>query len=329
MTVKPPSGYLSSATRAGNSILKLLDDEDNFDEVSYLYKLYLKRVAKFVEICNKEVDRSNITNEEKDEIQTYLQAKMAIIETTKSRIVNWLNEISEKNVDDNVSDTNSSCSDSSWKNETDFESKFQVGTQLGQGQLVNESKPHTEAELSLLELEEESIRLKQMQLEIEIKKRKLSSGIYKSSDSETKPLSNHRDDCLSISDKSTKPSIRIEDVLSQQNEITRRMIRNQEMASLPQREPESFDGTDIMKFLPFLQSFRRLIETRVESFEDRLYYLNQYTSGKPNDIVRSCLYMEAKRGYEVAMQQLSERYGNEFCISQAYLQKIESWPSIK
>lgn len=312
MAIKLPSGLLASVTRAGNPILKLLDDKDNLSEVSYLFKLYLRRVDKFSETCNQEITRTDVSSHEKDEISNYFKTKMAAIIETKSKIEDWINstKLELESNDDNNSITSNASSN------------------YAHSDCSDKSNNTCKSDIEILELEEESIRLRQMQIDIEKRKRNLLSK--KSPDSfvditnqDTKPKFQY--DII----QNSEPKPTLEDILNQQNKISQRMIRNQEMASLPNREPDSFDGSDLTKFLPFVQSFRRLIESRVENYEDRLYYLNQYTKGKPNDLVRSCLYMEPKAGYETAMRQLTDKYGNEFSISQSYLQKLESWPSIK
>ena len=119
------------------------------------------------------------------------------------------------------------------------------------------------------------------------------------------------------------------EILKHQNEMSFTLIRNQELSTLPKREMEVFDGRDITKFKPFMNSFRRSIEQKTDSSSDRLYYLEQYTTGLPNELVRSCCHMDPSKGYATAMKCLREKYGNEFDIANAFLDKIEAWPTIK
>ena len=70
-----------------------------------------------------------------------------------------------------------------------------------------------------------------------------------------------------------------------------------------------FDG-DPLNFMPFMRAFEHGIEDKTSSHQDRLYYLEQYTSGQPKDLVRSCLHMEARRGYAEAKKLLKEHFGN-------------------
>lgn len=79
--------------------------------------------------------------------------------------------------------------------------------------------------------------------------------------------------------------------------------------------------------MPFIHAFEHLIEDKTKNNQDRLYYLEQFTSGLPRDLVRSCLHMDVNGGYTEAKQLLKEYFGNE--ISGAYLEKALNWTAIK
>ena len=59
-----------------------------------------------------------------------------------------------------------------------------------------------------------------------------------------------------------------------------------------------------------------------------MHYLEQYTTGKPNEIVRACLHLDPEVGYAKARELLDRRYGNKDQVSAAYVERILSWPSI-
>ncbi|KAJ8356650.1 hypothetical protein SKAU_G00194440 [Synaphobranchus kaupii] len=69
--------------------------------------------------------------------------------------------------------------------------------------------------------------------------------------------------------------------------------------------------------------------SRTDSDDDRLYYLEQFTSGEPRDLVRSCQHMRAQQGYSEARRLLLYHYGNELKIATAYIDKAIKWPQIK
>ena len=60
-----------------------------------------------------------------------------------------------------------------------------------------------------------------------------------------------------------------------------------------------FDG-DPLQYCAFIRAFNTVIEPREPDYAGRLNYLEQHTSGRPQEIVRSCLYMAPKEGYTKA-----------------------------
>ena len=121
----------------------------------------------------------------------------------------------------------------------------------------------------------------------------------------------------------------IQELFREQNQITRMLALNQERSLLPKREPDTFDGTDLLKYRPFMQSFQHLIASKTDSDSERLYYLEQFTKGIPRELIRGCLQMEPSDGYIEALTLLEKRYGNEFAIADAYIQQLEAWPQIR
>lgn len=75
-----------------------------------------------------------------------------------------------------------------------------------------------------------------------------------------------------------------------------------------------------------------MIEDKTSSFQDRLYFLEQFTSGQAKDLVRSCMHMDPHKGYTKAIeakQLLQLHFGDEIKIANAYLEKALNWTSIK
>ena len=119
-----------------------------------------------------------------------------------------------------------------------------------------------------------------------------------------------------------------QELLQQQNDITKLLIDQQKKSTLPPREIPTFNG-DPLEYRSFIRAFEYGIENKIKSSKDRIYYLEQFTSGEPNDLVRSCMHMEPERGYEHARQLLKKKYGDEYKIGMAYIEKAMSWPAIK
>ena len=63
--------------------------------------------------------------------------------------------------------------------------------------------------------------------------------------------------------------------------------------------------------------------------QDKLFYLEQYTKGAPNQLVRSFLHMDPDTGFREAKEQLEWHFGNEMKLTSAHMDKVLHWPSIK
>lgn len=117
-------------------------------------------------------------------------------------------------------------------------------------------------------------------------------------------------------------------LLQQQNDITALLVKMQTLQLLPRREIPIYDG-DPLRFNTFMKAFEYCVEAKTSCKGDCLYYLEQFTRGQPRDIVRSCLHMTADEGFAVAKKLLKEHFGNEFKITEAYMEKVMGWPSVK
>lgn len=117
-------------------------------------------------------------------------------------------------------------------------------------------------------------------------------------------------------------------IMQRQNDITEGLIKQQKLSTLPLQSIPVFKGEPIECRL-FIRAFEHGIESKTENSKDRLYYLEQHTNGQPNDLVRSCLHMAPEQGYLEAKRLLKARFGDEYKISMAYLDKALNWPTIK
>ncbi|KAM7393992.1 hypothetical protein PAMP_020821 [Pampus punctatissimus] len=117
-------------------------------------------------------------------------------------------------------------------------------------------------------------------------------------------------------------------VLENQSELTRMLMKQQLLSTLPQGNIPTFDG-QVLEYKSFIHSFKNMIEQKTDNNRDRLQFLIQYTKGQAKRLVQSCEYMAPERGYQKAMQLLKENFGHEYKISCAYLEKALLWPLIK
>lgn len=123
-------------------------------------------------------------------------------------------------------------------------------------------------------------------------------------------------------------SDRIYEVMQRQNKITELLVKQQDLSLLPKRDIPVFSG-DPLTYRSFLRAFDNAIDSKTQNARDKLFFLEQYTSGEPQDLIRSCEHMTPAKGYKEARLLLDQQYGNELKIAMAYIEKALSWPQIK
>ena len=111
-------------------------------------------------------------------------------------------------------------------------------------------------------------------------------------------------------------------------DATQAILTHFQRGQLPKAEIPVFNG-DITKYRSFIRAFESRIASKTEDDEERLCYLEQFTSGKPRDIIRGCLHMTAGSGYVEARRLLDKRYGDEDSITSAFVDMVMDWPHVK
>ncbi|XP_070543711.1 uncharacterized protein [Ptychodera flava] len=61
---------------------------------------------------------------------------------------------------------------------------------------------------------------------------------------------------------------------------------------------------------------------------ERIHYLKKYLGGPAKEAVGGCFLLRSEQAYEEAKAILNERYGNPFTVTEAFRNKIETWPRI-
>ncbi|XP_043219160.1 uncharacterized protein LOC122380240 [Amphibalanus amphitrite] len=96
---------------------------------------------------------------------------------------------------------------------------------------------------------------------------------------------------------------------------------------LPKPDIPVFSG-DFARFHQFLRAFDGRVASVVVDEEEKLRYLEQFTSGTPRDIVRGCMFMKTG-GYEEAKRLLMKRYGNPDRMAESFIDRLVHWPLVK
>ncbi|KAL2082024.1 hypothetical protein ACEWY4_021842 [Coilia grayii] len=117
-------------------------------------------------------------------------------------------------------------------------------------------------------------------------------------------------------------------VMQRQNAITELLVRQQQLSQLPTRDIPVFKG-DALQYKSFIRAFEHAIEQKTDNEQDKLYFLEQFTAGEPQELIRSCAHMTPSKGYREAKRLLRKHYGDELRIASAYIDKALKWPQVK
>lgn len=97
---------------------------------------------------------------------------------------------------------------------------------------------------------------------------------------------------------------------------------------LPTLEMQTFDG-DIGTYRCFMRAFHSNIAAKVSDEEERLHYLYQYTSGRPRELVTTCLHLPPSKGFSEAMRLLEQRYGSPVQVAARLVDNMLQCSSIR
>lgn len=103
---------------------------------------------------------------------------------------------------------------------------------------------------------------------------------------------------------------------AQQNRIVELLAVNQNKTKLPQPRVPIFDGNPV-DYRSFIRAFESLIESRTCNSTERLYYLEQYTTGDVKELIKSCHHLPPDVGYEEARKLLKKKFGDEYRVASA------------
>lgn len=101
-------------------------------------------------------------------------------------------------------------------------------------------------------------------------------------------------------------------------------MRNHKASLLPDLTIQVFKG-DPLEY----KSVEHGIEDCTSDNRNRLQFLLQYTSGQPQELVKSSIHMEPSAGYAKVKQLLKEFFGDDYMIAEAFIREALDWPTIK
>ena len=130
-------------------------------------------------------------------------------------------------------------------------------------------------------------------------------------------------------ESSTQETLReLINLQAKQAEISLLLVEQQKRNGLPAKEPPVFSG-NAFDYPAFTTTFDSIISGNVQSNRDRLYFLDKYTVGKANEIVKGFLAVNSEDAYTEARKLLDQRFGNPVHVAEAYKSRLRNWPQIK
>ena len=114
---------------------------------------------------------------------------------------------------------------------------------------------------------------------------------------------------------------------AKQAELSSLIINQQKASNLPVKEPQIISG-DYFEYPALATAFDSIICSKVPSNRDRLYFLDKYTKGKANNVVKGFLAMSSDSAYIKARKVLDQRFGNPVHVAGAYKSSLRSWSKI-
>ena len=103
-------------------------------------------------------------------------------------------------------------------------------------------------------------------------------------------------------------------VQRKQASISEMIMVQQVRSSLSSHKPPTFSGNP-MEYSRLINAFESLIESKVESPIERLYFLDQYTTGKAKEVIKGCIQMKSNDSYGQARDLLKKHFGGPFKVA--------------
>ena len=110
------------------------------------------------------------------------------------------------------------------------------------------------------------------------------------------------------------------------SDLASALMDHQDRSSLPKRDIKPYGG-DPLQFASFMNAFTHSIERKSKDDKEKLYFLEDLTTGEPNRLVKS--FLNRDKGYEEAKAELRKKFGNRFVVATAFRKQADTWPIVK
>ena len=114
---------------------------------------------------------------------------------------------------------------------------------------------------------------------------------------------------------------------AQQTQLSSALVNQQRTFHLPIKEPPTFSGNSF-EYPAFVTAFDSIIAANVPADKDKLFFLEKYTTGKANEVVKGFLATNSDTAYSEARKLLDQRFGNPVVVAEDYKKKLRGWRQI-
>ena len=348
-----PSARLGAITRRSNQIARLLKDktDENISSVRKLLSELEGKIKNFLQVCEEQEKRENIAASDLDDFVDWKAKHLSTATAFQEEVASWLDDQTDDlNPSDSVSQvgTGASAATSLESRLREREIKAEIKQKMEFEKLalkekeLEENLKHERARLSLrreqqrLEMKYEKEEIDRMTKELVKRKSKRSASVVSLAGQQVNSVvSQNTASETSLHPLSPPPVERGSSLGHTYHEPSALPCQpsnsyGQPISAthLPRNEPTTFDG-EVTNYKPFILSFDRMIAHGCVNDVDKYYYLQRYTTGHPQELVKSCLSADFTASYNNARSLLHRYYGNEVILAQKYLDKLDQWPNIK
>ena len=359
---KPPSGKLAAVTSKGNEITELMNSSTHNQELLKThYEAYLEKIEALRQACFDQTGLSGIEEIKRTEWWSTNYSSIIGLRVSYEKYIKNITGAypkipqSKKSLKSNASFIGSACSNTSSAIVRLAENKAKLIAEKERNSKMFELR--REELQRKQQIEQEKLTRKAMNEEEELEyQRKVKIIENNALETETMVLEAELLKLADLADKVERASLKsvhdlahkdlqfsapaagfvrdnrnptLLEVLQNQTVITEKIAKHQEKAELPKKVIPIFSGENITDYRSFIQNFKRTIDSKCDNYADCLYYLEQYTAGLAKELVKSCSQHDASKAYKQALKLLDEEFGNEHKTATAYLEKLDSWPTIK
>ena len=105
-------------------------------------------------------------------------------------------------------------------------------------------------------------------------------------------------------------------------------VKQKDVYEGPKIKLVKFSG-EAIRYWPFIKSFEKLVEGKVKNPATKLALLIEHTTGDVQEMLQSCLLKPDHEGYTAARALLSEQYGSDDDVVQAWINKLSTMPVVE